>query len=132
MSMTDPIADFFTRIRNAMSAKHKKVDIPSSKVKREITQILFEKKFIKNYTLIDDGKQGLIRIYLKYDENGMSIIGRLERVSKPGLRVYVGVDKIPRVMNNLGIAIMSTPLGMMTNFDAKKKNVGGEIICYVW
>jgi small subunit ribosomal protein S8 len=132
MSMTDPIADFLTRIRNAMSAKHKKVDIPSSKIKREITQILFEKKFIKNYTLIDDGQQGLIRIYLKYDEDGMSIIGGLERVSKPGLRVYVGIDKIPRVMNNLGIAIMSTPLGMMTNFNAKKKNVGGEIICYVW
>ena len=132
MSMTDPIADYLTRIRNAAKAKYKKVDIPSSKLKQEITQILFEKKFIKNYTLIDDDKQGLIRIYLKYDENENSIIGCIKRISKPGLRIYTKVDKIPRVRNNLGIAIMNTPKGVMTNFEAKKKRVGGEVICYVW
>lgn len=132
MSMTDPIADYLTRIRNAAKAKHKKVDIPSSKMKQQITQVLFEKKYINNYTLIDDDKQGLIRIYLKYDENEKSVIGTLKRVSKPGLRIYAKVDNIPRVRNNLGIAIMSTSKGVMANIEAKKKRLGGEVICYVW
>ncbi len=132
MSMSDPIADYLTRIRNAAKAKYKNVDIPSSKLKREITQILFEKKYISNYILIDDGRQGFIRIYLKYDENEKSIIGGLKKISKPGLRRYVKVNEIPRVRNNLGIAILSTPKGVMTNMDAKKNMVGGEVICYVW
>ena len=132
MSMSDPIADYLTRIRNAAKAKHKNVDIPSSKLKREITQILFEKKYISNYILIDDGRQGFIRIYLKYDENEKSIIGGIKKISKPGLRRYVKVNEIPRVRNNMGIAILSTPKGVMTNMDAKKNMVGGEVICYVW
>ena len=132
MAMTDTIADYLTRIRNAAKAKHKKVDIPSSRLKQEITQVLFEKKYIKNYTLIDDRKQGLIRIYLNYDENEKSIIRVLKRVSKPGLRIYAKVNNIPRVRNNLGIAIMSTSKGVMTNVEAKKKRLGGEVICYVW
>ena len=132
MAMTDPIADYLTRIRNAAKAKYKKVDIPSSRLKQEITQVLFEKKYIKNYTLIDDRKQGLIRIYLNYDENEKSIIRVLKRVSKPGLRIYAKVNNIPRVRNNLGIAIMSTSKGVMTNVEAKKKRLGGEVICYVW
>ncbi len=132
MSMSDPIADYLTRIRNAAQAKHKRVDIASSKLKREITQILFEKRYISNYILIDDGKQGLIRIYLKYDEKEKTIIDGLKRISRPGLRKYVSVDEIPRVRNNLGIAILTTPKGVMTNFDAIKNNVGGEVICYVW
>ena len=132
MSMSDPIADYLTRIRNAAQAKHKRVDIASSKLKREITQILFEKRYISNYILIDDGKQGLIRIYLKYDEKEKTIIDGLKRISRPGLRKYVSVDEIPRVRNNLGIAILTTPKGVMTNIDAIKNNVGGEVICYVW
>ena len=132
MSMSDPIADYLTRIRNAAQAKHKRVDIASSKLKRKITQILFEKRYISNYILIDDGKQGLIRIYLKYDEKEKTIIDGLKRISRPGLRKYVSVDEIPRVRNNLGIAILTTPKGVMTNFDAIKNNVGGEVICYVW
>ena len=132
MSMSDPIADYLTRIRNAGKARHKKVDIPSSKLKKEITQILFEKNYISNYILVDDGRQGIIRIYLKYDENERNIIEGLKRISKPGLRKYVKVDEIPRVRNNLGFAILSTPEGVMTNIDAKKNNIGGEVICYVW
>ena len=132
MSMSDPIADYLTRIRNAAKAKFKKVDIPSSKMKQEITQILFEKKYISNYMLVDDGRQGFIRIYLKYDENEKSIIGGLQKISKPGLRKYVKVNEIPRVRNNMGISILSTPKGVMTNMDAKKNMVGGEVICYVW
>ncbi len=132
MSMSDPIADYLTRIRNAAKAKHKKVDIPASWLKKEITKVLFEKKFIKNYTIIDDGKQGIIRIYLKYDENEESVIGGLKRISKPGLRIYAKADKLPRVRNNLGIAILSTSKGVMTNLEAKRRRLGGEVICYVW
>lgn len=132
MSMTDPIADYLTRIRNAAKAKHSKVDIPASKVKREITRILRDYKYIKNFINIDDGLQGIIRIYLKYDENDICVIHRLSRVSKPGLRQYVGADEIPGVLNNLGIAIISTPKGIITNKEAKKLGVGGEVLCYVW
>ncbi|HDI51259.1 30S ribosomal protein S8 [candidate division KSB1 bacterium] len=132
MSMTDPIADYLTRIRNAIKARHKKVEIPSSNLKREMTRILYENKFIQHYINIDDGKQGVIRIYLKYTPDNQSVIAGLKRISTPGRRVYVGVDKIPRVLNNLGIAIMSTSRGVMTNKEAKKLGVGGEVICYVW
>lgn len=132
MSMTDPISDYLTRIRNAAQAKHHKVDIPASKLKREITKILYEYKYIQNYIIIDDNKQGIIRIYLKYDENENSIIAGLKRISKPGLRQYVGVDGIPRVFNNLGIAIMSTPRGVITNRQAREHHVGGEVLCYIW
>lgn len=132
MAMSDPIADYLTRIRNAAQAQHKMVDIPSSKIKQEITQILFEKKYIKNYALIDDGIQGLIRVYLKYDDENKSIISGLKRISRPGLRKYSGVAELPRVRNNLGYAVLSTPRGIMTNIDARKNNVGGEVLFYIW
>ncbi len=132
MSMTDPIADYLTRIRNAIKAKHSKVDIPASKIKREITQILLDYKYIKSFITIEDGKQEIIRIYLKYDENEVSVISKIVRVSKPGLRNYVGVNEIPKILNNLGIAILSTPKGIITDRDARKHGVGGEILCYLW
>lgn len=132
MSMTDPIADYLTRIRNAIKARHRKVDIPFSRIKEEMTKILLEYRYIKNYIIIDDGKQGLIRIYLKYDENNEPVIHALKRVSKPGLRQYVGVDKIPRVLNNLGIAILSTSKGIVTDREARQYHVGGEVLCYIW
>ncbi len=132
MSMTDPIADYLTRIRNAAKAQHKKVDIPASNLKREITRILYENRYINNYVNIDDGKQGLIRIYLKYDANEKSVISGLKRISKPGRRQYVDADHIPRVMNNLGISIISTSRGVMTGLQAKKMGVGGEVLCFVW
>lgn len=132
MSMTDPIADYLTRIRNAIRAKHRKVDIPASNLKREMTRILLEQKYISNFINIEDGKQGIIRIYLKYDGKQNSVITGLKRISKPGRRSYVGVHEIPRVLNNLGIAIISTSKGVMTNKEAKKLGVGGEVLCYVW
>lgn len=132
MSMTDPIADFLTRIRNASQAKHRKVDIPASKLKTEIARILHEFKFIQNFVLIDDSKQGILRIYLKYDTNDQSVISGLQRISKPGLRQYVGVDKIPRVFNNMGLAILSTPKGVISDRKARELHIGGEVLCYVW
>ncbi len=132
MSMTDTIADFLTRIRNAAKARHTKVDIPASNMKKQMTRILKEYGYIKNYLFIDDSKSGLIRIYLKYDEQGNSVINGLKRVSTPGLRKYVGSKNIPRVYNNYGIAILSTPKGVLSDRDARKLNVGGEVLCYVW
>ncbi len=132
MSMTDPIADYLTRIRNALHARYKYVDIPSSNLKRKMTRILLDQGFIKKYIIIDDGKQGIIRIWLKYDENNEPVITHLERVSKPGRRVYVDVDNLPRVMNNLGIAIVTTPKGVITAREARRLNVGGEVLCYIW
>lgn len=132
MSMTDPIADYITRIRNGARAKHHKVDIPGSKLKHELTKILYGYKYIQNYIIIDDNKQGIIRIYLKYDENERCTISGLKRISKPGLRQYVKVDKIPRVFNNLGIAILSTPKGVITDREARTYHVGGEVLCYIW
>jgi len=132
MSMTDPIADYLTRIRNALKAKHTKVDVPYSKLKEEITKILLEYRYIQNYLNIDDGKQGMIRIYLKYDEDEKSVISSIKRVSKPGLRKYVNANEIPRVLNNLGIAILSTSKGIVTDREARQFGVGGEILCYVW
>jgi small subunit ribosomal protein S8 len=130
--MTDPIADFLTRIRNAVRARHKVVEAPSSKLKKAIAQILLEQKFINGYEVIEDGKQGILRIYLKYTDDGEPAITNLVRVSKSGRRIYVGVEEIPRVLNGLGIAILSTSKGVMTDRRARKERVGGEVICYVW
>ncbi len=132
MSMTDPIADFLTRIRNALHAQHKYVDIPASNMKRKMARILLEQGFIKKYIIIDDGKQGLIRIWLKYDEENNPVITHLERVSTPGRRIYVDVDHLPRVMNNLGIAIVTTSKGVLTAREARRQKVGGEVLCYIW
>jgi len=130
--MTDPIADMLTRIRNASKAKHEKVDIPSSKMKVEIAKILKDEGYVKNVKLVKDRRQGLIRVYLKYTEDEAPVIQGLKRVSKPGCRVYTGNDSIPRVLNGLGTAILSTPMGIQTGKQAKKDNVGGEVICHVW
>ncbi|HDP97760.1 MAG TPA: 30S ribosomal protein S8 [bacterium] len=132
MSMTDAIADYLTRIRNAIKAKHAKVDIPFSGEKEEITKILLKYHYIKNYIIIDDGKQGLIRVYLKYDENNKNVISYIRRVSKPGLRKYVKAHEVPRVLNNLGIAILSTSKGVVTDREARQYGVGGEVICYIY
>jgi len=132
MSKTDPIADYLTCIRNATRAKHRKVDVPASSLKRRITEILQEEAFIKNHVLIDDGKQGIIRIYLKYDDNDNSVIAGLKRVSTPGYRRYVGRTNVPRVFNNLGVSVMTTSQGVMTGQEARKRGVGGEVMFYVW
>jgi len=132
MTMTDPIADYLTRIRNAAKAKHTKVDIPSSKIKREMTRILRDYHYIKHFINIEDDKQGIIRIYLKYDENDKCVISKLLRESKPGLRKYVKMKDIPSVLNNMGIAILSTPKGIVTDKEAKEMGVGGEVLAYVW
>lgn len=132
MSMTDPIADYLTRIRNAIKAKHTKVDIPYSRIKEEITKILLEYRYIQSYLKIEDDKQGIIRIYIKYDQDDRSVIKTLQRVSKPGLKKYVNSGEIPRVLNNLGIAILSTSKGVITDREARTHGVGGEVLCYVW
>ena len=132
MSMTDPFADFLTRIRNAIKANHTKVDIPFSKLKEEVTKILLNYKYIQNFILIDDGKQGLIRIYLKYDADNNNVINSMKRISKPGLRKYVKANEVPRVLNNLGIAILSTSKGVVTDREARQHGVGGEVLCYIW
>jgi len=133
MAVTDPIADYLTRIRNAQQARHRIVEIPSSKMKKSITEILYDQGYILKYKFDDAaGKQGIISIALKYDENNIPVIRKLERASKPGLRKYVGTDDIPRVINGLGVAIVSTSKGMMTDKKARNENVGGEVICYVY
>jgi small subunit ribosomal protein S8 len=132
MSMTDPIADFLTRIRNAIQAGHRRVDIPASNMKKRMAEILYEQKFIRNFIIIDDGKQGILRIFLRFDSDGHSIINNLQRVSTPGRRYYVDVTKLPRVKNNMGIAMISTSKGIMTERQAKRENVGGEVLCYIW
>ena len=132
MSMTDPLADMLTRIRNASSAKHSRVDVPASKLKREVARVLAESRFIDNFAFIEDGKQGILRLYLRYDQNDNSIIRGLERVSKPGLRQYAGKADVPRVLRGLGIAIVSTSKGGMTDKQARMNGVGGEILCSVW
>lgn len=132
MSKTDPIADYLTCIRNATRAKHAKVDIPASKLKQEITKILQDEAYINHHMVIEDGKQSIIRIYLKYDTDNHSVISGLKRISKPGFRRYVGNHNIPRVFNNLGISIMTTSQGVMTGQEAIKRGVGGEVLCYVW
>jgi len=131
--MTDPVADFLTRIRNAVMAGHKVVEIPSSNLKKGITRILYEKGYILSYKFMEEGPQGTIKIALKYDPKSRKpAIKGLERVSRPGLRRYNGVDDIPRVLNGLGIAIISTSKGLMTDKEASSENVGGEILCYVY
>lgn len=131
MNITDPIADYLTRIRNAISARHKRVDIPASFVKREITKILKDQKFIIDYVELPDNKQGIIRISLKYS-GGVSVIRGLKRISKPGLRVYADAGSIPRVLGGLGIAVISTSKGIKIDRDAKREGVGGEVLCYIW
>ena len=131
--MTDPIADYLTRLRNAVMARHKVVEIPASNLKKEITKVLKDKGYILNYKFVDDGPQGTIKIALKYHpETKVSAIKKLIRVSKPGLRRYAGKDNLPRVINGLGIAILSTSKGVMTDKEARRENVGGEVLCYVY
>ena len=131
--MTDPIADYLTRLRNAINANHRVVDIPASNLKKEITKILFDKGYILNYKFIDDGLRGVIKIALKYDHvNNVNAIRKLIRVSKPGLRKYAGYKDMPRVINGLGIAIISTSQGVMTDKEARNLKVGGEVLCYVY
>ena len=131
--MTDPIADYLTRIRNAQKAKHKVLDIPASNVKKEITKVLFDKGYIQNYKFEDEGVQGNIKIALKYNlVTKVPAIVKLERISKPGLRKYAGASELPRVLNGLGIAIISTSKGIMTDKEARVQNIGGEVLCYVY
>ncbi len=132
MSVTDPIADFLTCVRNACKAKHKRVDVPNSRVKTEMAKIMLEEKFINNFKVITDKKQGILRLYLKYDQKEESVIKGLRRISTPGKRVYAGKDRLPRVQGNLGVAIMSTSRGVMTNKEAKRVGCGGEVLCHLW
>lgn len=130
--MTDPIADMLTRIRNANNARHTSVDIPASNIKKEIGRILLEEGYIKNLDIIEDDKQGMLKIELKYAEDGQRVITGLKRISKPGLRVYVKCDDVPKVLGGLGTAIISTSKGIITDKEARKEGVGGEVICYIW
>ncbi len=130
--ITDPVADYLTRLRNAQKAGHRHLDVPASKLKRAMTQILVEKGYVSKFLNVDDGKQGLLRIYLKYDDKGNPVIKSLKRVSKPGLRKYVDADSLPRVRNGLGVAILSTSQGVMTDKEARKVHVGGEVLAYVY
>ena len=132
MQITDPIADMLTRIRNAGSARHETVDVPNSKMKKAIAEILLEEGYIKSFQLIDDGTQGIIRVTLKYLPGKEKAIQGLRRVSKPGLRVYAGADELPQVLRGLGIAIISTSTGIMTDKNARAQHVGGEVLAFVW
>ena len=132
MNITDPIADMLTRIRNANSAKHKTVDVPNSKMKTAIAEILFKEGYIKSFELINNENQGIIRITLKYDEKGARVIDGIKRISKPGLRVYAGKEELPRVLNGLGTAIISTSKGLKTDKEAREAGMGGEVLAYIW
>ena len=132
MQITDTIADLLTRIRNANTAKHATVDVPASRVKKDITQILVDEGYVKDFKLIEDGKQGVIRITLKYGDNKSPVITGLRRVSKPGLRIYSSCADMPKVRKGLGIAIVSTSKGIMTDREARKQNVGGEVLAFIW
>ena len=132
MAMTDPIADMLTRIRNAGMAQHPKLDIPSSNVKVAVAEVLKNLGYIKNYKVISDDLQGVLRVYLKYDDNNNAVIHEITRVSKPGRRMYVGCDEIPRVKNGLGAAILSTSKGVMDDVSAREANIGGEVLCTIW
>mgnify|MGYP002796419654 CR=1 FL=1 len=132
MQITDTIADLLTRIRNATSAKHETVEIPASNMKKAITQILLDEGYIKKFVVSEDGKQGMIKIFLKYTDDKKSVITGLKRVSKPGLRIYSDVENMPKVMKGLGIAIISTSKGVMTDRKARKENVGGEVLAFIW
>ncbi len=130
--MTDPIADFLTRIRNAQQAGHRSVDIPASKIKRSMARILHDKGYISNFIDIADNKQGILRLFLKYDSYGHPVIREIKRVSKPGLRKYAGHSNLPRVRNGLGVAIITTSQGVMTDKEARKLNIGGEVLCHIY
>ena len=132
MNTTDPIADMLTRIRNASAAKHKTVDIPASKMKKSIADILYNEGYIKSVEEIANENQGILRIALKYDENGAKVIAGIKRISKPGLRVYASAEKLPKVLNGLGIAIISTSKGLKTDKEARELGVGGEVLAFVW
>ena len=132
MNITDSIADMLTRIRNAVAAKHDTVDIPASNMKKAIAKILLDEGYIKNIQIVGDGKQGIIRIHLKYGTGKASAINGLRRVSKPGLRIYTSCEDCPKVLKGLGVAILSTSKGVMTDKSARKENVGGEVLAYVW
>lgn len=132
MQITDPIADLLTRIRNANSAKHDTVDVPASNMKKAIVEILYAEGYIKNFQMIEDGKQGVMRITLKYGPANEKVISGLKRVSKPGLRIYAGADELPRVLKGLGIAIVSTSKGIMTDKKARAEHIGGEVLAFVW
>ncbi|PLS15554.1 30S ribosomal protein S8 [Peribacillus saganii] len=132
MVMTDPIADMLTRIRNANMVRHEKLEVPASKIKRDIAEILKREGFVRDVELIEDNKQGVIRIFLKYGVNNERVITGLKRISKPGLRVYAKTGEVPRVLNGLGIAIVSTSQGVITDKEARAKQVGGEVLAYVW
>jgi len=131
-TVTDPIADMLTRIRNGSMAEHEKVDIPASKLKVRIAELLKEEGFIKNLRLIEDRKQGILRVYLKYGPGQERVITGLRRVSKPGRRLYVGADKIPSVLGGMGVAVLSTPRGVLPDREARRQRVGGEVLCFVW
>ncbi|BDI01212.1 30S ribosomal protein S8 [Ligilactobacillus murinus] len=132
MAMTDPIADFLTRIRNANMVKHESVEVPASKMKKNIADILKNEGFVRDVEYIEDDKQGIIRVFLKYGKNNERVISGIRRISKPGLRSYVKADEVPKVLNGLGIAIVSTSEGVMTDKDARAKKIGGEVVAYVW
>ena len=132
MQMSDVIADMLTRIRNANNAKHPSVDVPASKMKKSIAQILLDEGYIKSYEVVDNGNQGIIRIQLKYAQGKQKVIRGLKRVSKPGLRIYASCEDMPKVMNGLGVAIVSTSKGVMTDKAARRENVGGEVLCFIW
>ena len=132
MQITDPVADMLTRIRNANSAKHETVDVPASNLKKAIAQILLDEGYIKSYTLVENGNQGIIHITLKYQAKKEQVISGLKRVSKPGLRIYAGADEIPYVLKGLGIAIISTSRGVMTDKKARQLHIGGEVLAFVW
>ncbi|MEY8662253.1 30S ribosomal protein S8 [Ligilactobacillus faecis] len=132
MAMTDPIADFLTRIRNANMVKHESVEVPASKMKKNIADILKNEGFVRDVEYIEDDKQGIIRVFLKYGKNNERVISGIRRISKPGLRSYVKADEVPKVLNGLGIAILSTSEGVMTDKDARAKKIGGEVVAYVW
>ncbi|KRM94979.1 30S ribosomal protein S8 [Liquorilactobacillus aquaticus DSM 21051] len=132
MVMTDPIADFLTRVRNANLAKHESLEVPASKIKHDIAEILKNEGFVRDVEYIDDDKQGIIRVFLKYGKDSERVISGIKRISKPGLRSYVKADAVPKVLNGLGIAIISTSEGVMTDKEARAKNVGGEVLAYVW
>ncbi|TRW26017.1 30S ribosomal protein S8 [Criibacterium bergeronii] len=132
MSMSDPIADMLTRIRNANMIKHDTVEIPASNMKKEIARILLEQGYIKAYNVVEDDKQGMIKIRLKYTKDGQKVISGLKKISKPGMRVYASKDNVPRVYNGIGISIISTSKGMLTDKQARENQIGGEVICYVW
>lgn len=132
MQITDAIADMLTRIRNAGSAKHESVDIPASNIKKDIARILLDEGYIKNVEFIEDGKQGIIRIFLKYTGNKQNVISGIKRISKPGLRVYAGKDELPKVLGGLGVAVISTSSGVMTDKKARAEGVGGEVLAFIW